>query len=90
MPQEIRYLPHNSGNIKKEYFFKEVRIMALKSKKYAMYEAIQYEMRKDPLLTFFYEYQRPTASGPGGKIIDIFTEFGYPRVWDCVPLMKRG
>jgi pyruvate/2-oxoglutarate/acetoin dehydrogenase E1 component len=60
--------------------------MALKSKKYAMYEAIQYEMRKDPLLSFFYEYQRPTASGPGGKIIDIYTEFGYPRVWDWGPI----
>jgi pyruvate dehydrogenase E1 component beta subunit len=49
-----------------------------KSMTYAIYEAIQGEMRRDKLLTLLYEYQRPVA-GP----INLEAEFGSTRVRYC-------
>lgn len=60
--------------------------MAPKPGNYAVLEAIQHEMRKDPYLTILYEYQRPTAVSPMGTIIDLHTEFGAPRVPDWGPI----
>lgn len=46
-----------------------------KSMNYAILEAIQGEMRRDPYLTLLYEYQRP-AAGWQGRTIDLEAEFG--------------
>jgi len=46
-----------------------------KSMKYAILEAVQGEMRRDKLLTLFYEYQRPAARW-GGRSINLEAEFG--------------
>lgn len=46
-----------------------------KNMNYAILEAIQGEMRQDPLLTLLYEYQRP-AAGWQGRTIDLEAEFG--------------
>jgi len=43
--------------------------------KYAILEAVQGEMRRDKLLTLFYEYQRPAARW-GGRSINLEAEFG--------------
>jgi pyruvate dehydrogenase E1 component beta subunit len=60
--------------------------MAIKPGGYAVLEAIQQEMAKDPYLTMLYEYQRPTAVSPAGKVIDLFKEFGPVRVPDWGPI----
>ncbi len=60
--------------------------MASKSKAYAILEGIQLEMYRDKTLTLLYEYQRPVAASPGGKVINLFEEFGPPRVADWGPL----
>ena len=49
-----------------------------KSMTYAIYEAIQGEMRRDKLLTLLYEYQRPAAGA-----INLEAEFGSTRVRYC-------
>jgi hypothetical protein len=41
--------------------------MAIKPGGYAVLEAIQQEMAKDPYLTMLYEYQRPTAVSPPAR-----------------------
>lgn len=53
-----------------------------KSMGYAILEAIQGEMRRDKLLTLFYEYQTP-AAGWSGRSINLTAEFGSPRVRFC-------
>jgi pyruvate dehydrogenase E1 component beta subunit len=53
-----------------------------KNMSYAILEAIQGEMRRDKLLTLFYEYQRPSA-GSGNQTINLEREFGRPRVQFC-------
>lgn len=60
--------------------------MAIKPGGYAILEAIQQEMLRDPHLTLLYEYQRPTAVSPQGKVIDLFKEFGTVRVPDWGPI----
>jgi pyruvate/2-oxoglutarate/acetoin dehydrogenase E1 component len=60
--------------------------MAIKNGMYATLEALQFEMRKDPHLTHLYEYGRPTAVSPAGKVIDIYKEFGEPRTTDWGPI----
>jgi len=44
--------------------------------RYAQLRAIQAEMRKNPAMAYFYEYQSPVASLPTGEIIDLWKEFG--------------
>lgn len=53
-----------------------------KSMGYAILEAIQGEMRRDKLLTLFYEYQTP-AAGWSGRSINLEAEFGRTRVRFC-------
>src|SRR5688500_12501606 len=60
--------------------------MAIKSGTFAILEAIQAEMRRDPQLTLLYEYQRPAVVGRSGQVIDLFREFGPVRVPDWGPL----
>jgi pyruvate/2-oxoglutarate/acetoin dehydrogenase E1 component len=57
--------------------------MALMSKNYAVLSAIADEMRTTPNLGFWYQGGTGTtvATGPMGKIVDLFGEFGAPRVW---------
>ena len=54
----------------------------VKSISYAILEAVQGEMRRNELLTLFYEYQRPSARS-GGRSINLDAEFGPPRVQFC-------
>jgi pyruvate dehydrogenase E1 component beta subunit len=60
--------------------------MAYKNGNYATLEALQFEMQKDPHLTHLYEYDRPTAVSPMGKVIDLYKEFGFPRTTDWAPI----
>jgi pyruvate dehydrogenase E1 component beta subunit len=53
-----------------------------KSMSFAILEAIQGEMRRDKLLTLFYEYQKPAASW-SGRTIDLEREFGQLRARFC-------
>lgn len=50
--------------------------MAKMSYAYAQYQALQAEMRLNPLVTHYYEYAYPSAVGPAGEVIDIAKEFG--------------
>jgi pyruvate dehydrogenase E1 component beta subunit len=60
--------------------------MPIKNGNYAVLEALQFEMRKDPHLTHFYEFERPTAVSNTGKVIDLYAEFGEPRTTDWGPI----
>lgn len=60
--------------------------MAPKPGNFAVLEAIQFEMQQQPHLTMLYEYQRPTAISPMGKVIDLHKEFGAPRIPDWGPI----
>jgi len=53
--------------------------MPPKSYNYAQLEAVAQEMRANPDMVFFYEYQRPSATLPSGQVLDLVTEFGEPR-----------
>jgi len=53
-----------------------------KNMNYAILEAIQGEMRRDKLLTLFYEYQTP-AAGWGNRAVNLTAEFGALRVRSC-------
>ena len=53
-----------------------------KNMTYAILEAIQGEMRREKLLSLFYEYQTP-AAGWAGRGIDLGAEFGPLRVRFC-------
>jgi len=53
--------------------------MPKKSYNYAQLEAVAQEMRANPDMVFFYEYQRPTATLPTGEVLDLVKEFGEPR-----------
>ncbi len=53
-----------------------------KNMNYAILEAIQGEMRRDKLLTLFYEYQTP-AAGWENRTINLESEFGRWRVRFC-------
>jgi len=56
--------------------------MAVKNGRYAILEAIRFEMRKDPHLTLFNQTDIPTAVSPTGQIIDLRSEFGSVRLPD--------
>jgi len=60
--------------------------MPIKNGNFACLEALQFEMRKDPHLVHLYEYDRPTAVSSMGKVIDIYSEFGFPRTTDWAPI----
>ena len=60
--------------------------MPVKPGFYSVLEGIQSEMQRDPTLTMLYEYQRPTAISPMGKVIDLYKEFGPVRVPDWGPI----
>jgi pyruvate/2-oxoglutarate/acetoin dehydrogenase E1 component len=53
--------------------------MAKKPYNYAQLEAVALEMRADPEMVFFYEYQTPTATLPTGDVLDLVKEFGTVR-----------
>src|SRR5581483_5696575 len=50
--------------------------MSKKPYRYAVLEALAFEMRKNPELCYFYEYQSPVASLPTGEILNLWKEFG--------------
>ena len=50
--------------------------MAKKTYYYAQLEAVAQEMRADPEMVYYYEYQKPTTIGPTGEIFDLVGEFG--------------
>ena len=53
--------------------------MAKKSYNYAQLEAVAQEMRANPDMVFYYEYQAPTATLPTGEVLNIAKEFGELR-----------
>jgi len=53
--------------------------MAKKPYRYAVLEALAQEMRKDPNLCYFYEYQSPVATDMEGNILNLWKEFGDVR-----------
>ena len=50
--------------------------MANKSYYYAQLEAVAQEMRADPEMVYYYEYQKPTTISPSGEVFDLVGEFG--------------
>src|SRR5262245_43164276 len=53
--------------------------MPKKSYNYAQLEAVAQEMRANPDMVYFYEYQVPTATLPTGEVLDLVKEFGNVR-----------
>jgi pyruvate/2-oxoglutarate/acetoin dehydrogenase E1 component len=53
--------------------------MAKKTYNYAQLEAVAQEMRANPDMVFFYEYQRPVTTSPTGEVLDLVKEFGEVR-----------
>jgi pyruvate dehydrogenase E1 component beta subunit len=47
---------------------------------YSVLEAVQYEMRKDKNMVWFFELTPPVASNPGRPVINLEKEFGRNRV----------
>jgi len=54
--------------------------MASKSSMYAMYEAVQHEMRQRKDMTWLFELTPAVASNPGMSVINLEKEFGRTRV----------
>ena len=54
--------------------------MAAKPGGYAILEAVQFEMRADPHLWMTWQSRQPVAVSPTGQVIDLFAEFGHPRI----------
>jgi pyruvate dehydrogenase E1 component beta subunit len=54
--------------------------MASKSTMYAMYEAVQHEMRQRKDMTWIFELTPAVASNPGTPVINLEKEFGRTRV----------
>ena len=50
--------------------------MSKKPYRYAVLEAVANEMRKNPAMAYFYEYESPIATLPTGEILDLWKEFG--------------
>ncbi|MEZ5289396.1 MAG: hypothetical protein R2712_32260, partial [Vicinamibacterales bacterium] len=53
--------------------------MPTKNYNYAQLEAVAQEMRANPDMVYFYEYQVPTATLPTGEVLDLVREFGDVR-----------
>ncbi|MGZ5071680.1 MAG: alpha-ketoacid dehydrogenase subunit beta [Usitatibacter sp.] len=54
--------------------------MARKSWMYSVLEAVQYEMRQDKNMLWFFELTPPVAATPGKPVINLEKEFGRSRV----------
>jgi len=54
--------------------------MVQKSWMYSVLEAVHYEMKQDPAMTWIFELTPPVASTPGKPVINLETEFGRERV----------
>jgi len=54
--------------------------MAAKPGGYAILEAIQYEMRHSKELWMIWQSRKPVGVSPMGNVIDLFAEFGHPRI----------
>jgi pyruvate dehydrogenase E1 component beta subunit len=53
--------------------------MPKKPYNYAQLEAVAQEMRANPDMVYYYEYQRPVATLPTGEVLDLVREFGELR-----------
>ena len=53
--------------------------MPKKPYNYAQLEAVAQEMRANPDMVYFYEYQVPRATLPSGQVLDLVKEFGNIR-----------
>ncbi len=53
--------------------------MAKKSYYYAQLEGVAQEMRADPEMVYYYEYQKPATFSPSGELFDLVGEFGELR-----------
>lgn len=53
--------------------------MAKKSYYYAQLEGLAQEMRADPEMVYYYEYQKPATFTPSGELFDLVSEFGELR-----------
>lgn len=56
--------------------------MSKKPYRYAVLEAVANEMRANPNMCYFYEYQSPVAVSPAGEILNLAKEFGPVRTSD--------
>lgn len=54
--------------------------MAVKPGGYAILEAVQFEMRASPHLWMTWQSRKPVEVSPTGQVIDLFAEFGHPRI----------
>jgi pyruvate dehydrogenase E1 component beta subunit len=54
--------------------------MAAKPGGYAILEAVQFEMRANPHLWMTWQSRKPVEVSPTGQVIDLFAEFGAPRI----------
>ena len=63
--------------------------MAKKSYNYEQPEAVAQEMRANPDMVYYYEYQRPVTMSPTGEVLDLVKEFGEIRTsgrgWPDLP-----
>lgn len=50
--------------------------MSKKPYRYSVLEAVANEMRKNPQMCYFYEYQSPIATLPTGEVLNLWKEFG--------------
>ncbi len=53
--------------------------MSKKPYRYAVLEAVANEMRKNPAMPYFYEYESPIATLPTGNVLNLWKEFGELR-----------
>lgn len=53
--------------------------MSKKPYRYAVLEAVAKEMRTDPTMCYFYEYESPIATLPTGEVLNLWKEFGDVR-----------
>jgi len=53
--------------------------MAKKSYNYAQLEAVAQEMRTNPDMVYYYEYQKPVTVSSTGEVLDLVKEFGEVR-----------
>ncbi|MZR11853.1 transketolase [Maritimibacter sp. DP07] len=72
--------------------------MTVKTWMYSVLEAVQWEMRDDPAMTWIFELTPPVASNPDMPVINLETEFGKKRVvntgidenWMCSAVLGAG
>jgi hypothetical protein len=54
--------------------------MAPKPGGYAVLEGIRQEMQRNELLSLFWQSSKPVEISPMGQVIDLYAEFGHPRI----------